>query len=137
MTELDAAKKSLACLAIAVPRSVYDDVMKKLRPIIEKAEKWENATDWCSGEFPCEASTSAASWEGEYLRLVDLLRQVAVYRNGSGEYCDICYEESAAHCSCCHACLGTEYENLVCQNPNCELAKITERTASPTPGVKV
>ena len=54
--------------------------------------------------------------------LCNLLRRCAVYRNGSGEYCDICYEESAAHCSCCGACLGVGYDN-VCDSPSCELAK--------------
>ncbi len=40
--ELESAKKALACLVVQVPGEVYDDVMKKLRPVIAFAEEQIN-----------------------------------------------------------------------------------------------
>lgn len=83
------------------------------RELIDAAKKYDKACDYFV------AGMAKGSTDRDNLRA--LLHKCSVYRSGSAEYCDICYEESAGHCSCCKACLGTDYNN-VCKSSNCELA---------------
>ena len=44
------------------------------RSLIDAAKREKDSREFCSGEFPCEASTAACSFESENIKLKELLR---------------------------------------------------------------